>query len=185
MKRIIPVFLALMVLVPVTGVSATRDKQYQVSTSIGIGTGFPIESDAFESNYDPSFGVVLDVAVRRSLLEVSTSFDYNFFMSNGLEPDDINILSIFLNLKIKPGGKSSVRPYILVGGGYFRSWIVDVKIVENTTGYQGGVGIELDISKKQALFIDAKQVIGRTRETSAQKSNTTYIGVRAGMTFLF
>jgi len=185
MKRIITLFLALMILIPVASISATKSKGFQFSMSLGLGTGIPIDPDVFESNYDPSFGAIADVAVQWSLLQLSTSFDYNFFYSNGVEPDDLNILTIFLNLKIKPSAKTSVRPYILIGAGFFRSWIVDLDIAENTTGYQGGVGVELDISKTQTLFIDAKQVFGRTRETSQDQSNTSYIAIRIGVTFLF
>ena len=189
MKRILILLLlsAIIVSIAAPSFSAARKKGFQFSTSIGLGVGFPLAPDEFEENWDPSFGAILDVAVQRSLLEMSVSFDYNFFLSNGIDPDDANILTIFLNLKIKPIAKTSVRPYILIGGGYYRFWIVDANVLENTTGYQGGAGVELDISKTQRLFIDAKQVIGRTRSqyVNSTGENTSHIAVRIGLTFVF
>jgi hypothetical protein len=167
------------------GFAANTVKGFQISTSIGLGAGFPFAPDGFEEHWDPSFGAVLDVGAQRSLIEVSLAFDYNFFLSNGLEPDDVNVLTAFLNLKIKPISKSSVRPYILIGGGYYRYWIVDLDITENTTGYQGGAGVELDISKTQRLFIDVKQVFGRTRDVNSTSANTSHIPARVGLTFVF
>jgi hypothetical protein len=162
-----------------------RGKVWQFSTSVGVGTGFPTSPDVFESNWDPSFGAILDIGVQRKMVELSLSFDYNFFLSTGVDPNDVNMLSIFLNLKIKPIAKASVRPYIIIGGGYFRYWIVDLDFVENTTGYQGGAGVEVDISKTQRLFVEVKQVIGRTRDTNPLEENTSYVPVRVGLTFLF
>ena len=185
MKRILILVTTLAFLITTPGLTATRAKAFQFSTSIGLGTGFPFAPDEFEEHWDPSFGAILDVAVQRSMIELSVAFDYNFFFSNGVDPDDVNILTAFLNLKIKPISKSSVRPYILVGGGFYRYWIVDAGVEDNTTGYQGGAGVELDINKTQRLFIDVKQVFGRTRGTNAESANTSHIPVRIGMTFVF
>lgn len=190
MKRILILLLlsAVVVSIAAPSHSATRKKKgFVFSTSIGLGVGFPVSPDGFDTNWDPSFGAVLDVAVQRSLLELSGSFDYNFFLSNGIEPDDANALTIFLNLKIKPIAKTSVHPYLLIGGGYYRYWRVDANVTENTTGYQGGAGVELDMSKTQRLFIDAKQVIGRTRSLHVNSTgeNTSHIAVRVGLTFVF
>jgi hypothetical protein len=188
MKRILIIVTALATLaflITTPGQTATKSKTYQFSTSIGLGAGFPISPDDFEEGWDPSFGAVLDVAVQRSLVEVSAAFDYNFFMNNSPDPWDVNVLTVFLNVKIKPLSKSSVRPYIMVGAGYYRYWIVDADVLDNTTGYQGGAGVELDISKTQRLFIDVKQVVGRTRHVNMDNRNTTHIPVRVGLIFLF
>jgi hypothetical protein len=72
-----------------------------------------------------------------------------------------------------------------VGGGYYRYWIVDLDLADNTLGMQAGAGVEIDISKTQRIFIDAKEVVGRTRETNALKENTYHIPVRIGLTFVF
>jgi hypothetical protein len=185
MKRMIILLSALIFLTVTPNLLSAASKDWQFSTSIGIGTGFPVDPTEFNNNWDPSFGGLLDIGVQRSLLEASLSFDYNFFLSNGLDPDDINILAIFLNLKIKPTARASVRPYLLIGGGYYRFWIVNQELTENTTGYQGGAGVEVDISKTQQLFLEGKQVVGRTRDTNNESANTSYIGVRFGLTFLF
>jgi opacity protein-like surface antigen len=185
MKRILIIVTTLAFVFASPVFSATKVKGFQLSTSIGLGAGFPFGPDAFDEHWDPSFGAVLEIGAQRSLIEISTSFDYNFFLSNGVDPDDVNILSIFLNLKVKPISKSSVRPYLLVGGGYYRYWIVDADITENTTGYQAGAGVELDISKTQRMFIDVKQVIGRTRDTNPESANTNHIPARIGLIFLF
>lgn len=185
MKRTAILLSAVIMLITTPALSARKSSAIQLSTSIGLGTGFPLAPDVFESSYEPSFGAVLDFEVQKSMVGISIAADYNFFISNGLEPNDANILTMFVNLKIKPIAKASVRPYILIGGGYFRYWIVDLNFAENTTGYQGGAGVELDISKTQRLFIDVKQVVGRTRQTNAEGENTSYIPIRIGMTFLF
>ena len=185
MKRIFIIATTLVFVIAAPGFSATRSSDYQFSTSIGLGAGFPFAPDAFEEHWDPSFGAVLDFAVQRSLIELSAAFDYNFFLSNGVDPDDVNVLTAFVNLKIKPISKSSVRPYLLVGGGFYRYWIIDLDVTDNTTGYQAGAGVELDMSKTQRLFIDVKQVFGRTRETNPEKRNTSHIPVRLGVTFVF
>jgi hypothetical protein len=185
MKRILIIAAALAFLITTPGLTATRANSYQFSTSIGLGGGIPYEPDEFDEHWDPSFGAIVDVAVQRSMLELSVAFDYNFFFSNGQEPNDANVLTAFLNLKIKPLSKSSVRPYLLLGGGYYRFWIVDAEIKDNTTGYQGGAGVELDISKTQRLFIDMKQVFGRTRGINLENANTSHIAARVGLTFLY
>jgi hypothetical protein len=187
MKRIVilitAISLSLMIAIP--AFSAGSSGGIQFSTSIGLGTGFPFSPDEFENHWDPSFGAILDVAAHKGLLEVSVAADYNFFLSTGVDPDDINILTLFLTIKIKPIAKASVRPYILVGAGYYRFWIVDAGVTDNTTGYQGGAGVEVDISKTQQIFIDVKQVVGRTRNIWLEDENTTHIPVRIGLTFLF
>lgn len=185
MKRILLLLLTLTILTATSSFSATTRGGFQFGASIGLGTGIPVDPEEFKNNWDPSFGMILDVAAQRSLLEASVSFDYNFLLSNGLEPDDVNILTVFLNLAVKPVAKASVRPYLFLGGGYYRYWIVDLGIYENTTGYQGGAGVEVDISKTQQIFIDGKQVVGRTREANLEKSNTLHIAIRVGLTFLF
>lgn len=185
MKRTVVLLSALALLIATPTLSARKKQSIRFSTSIGLGTGFPTSPDAFQNNFDPSFGAVLDVEAQWRMIAVSAAADYNFFFSKDLNPNDANVLAVFLNLKIKPIAKASVRPYLLVGGGYFRYWIVDLNLTENTTGYQGGAGLEIDISKTQRLFIDAKQVVGRTRESNPRGENTTYIPVRLGLTFLF
>jgi hypothetical protein len=153
--------------------------------SIGIGSGIPISPDVFETGYDPSFGLLLDFEAQWKVVGLSVSSDYNFFLSNGLDPDDVNILTLFLNLKLKPLSKGALRPYLLAGAGYYRYWVVDLNLTDNTTGWQFGLGVEIDISRNQRLFIDAKYVEGRTRDTNPLDENTVHVPIRFGLTFLF
>ena len=185
MKRIFILLSTLILLITTPALSARKGRSIQYGASIGIGTGIPISPDEFESDYDPSFGGILDFQAQWKFLAATASANYNFFIANGLEPVDANILTLFLNLKLSPMTKGSLRPYLLVGGGFFRYWVVDLKFAENTTGWQFGGGVDIDISKSQRLFIDAKYVEGRTRETNAEKANTVYVPIRVGLTFLF
>ncbi len=155
------------------------DLKYTIA--FGLGSAILIAPEGFKDGYDPSFGLILDVGAAKNIVEVSGSFDYNFYVSNGVEANDINILTMFLNLKIKPLD-TTVRPYILVCGGYFRSWIVDTGQTENVLGYGGGAGIEIAISKTQNLFIEGKYIQGRTRETE-QKANTEVLPIRFGVSW--
>ena len=157
----------------------------QYTASVGVGAGFPYNPEAFKDNWDPSFGLLLDFGVGKSLLEASASMDYNFFLSNSDMPDDVNVLALFANLKIKPISKTSVRPYLLLCGGYFRYWIVDLGLYDNSIGFGGGAGVELEMNDEQRLFVEVKNIIGRTRGTNPTKANTEYIPIRVGITFVF
>jgi hypothetical protein len=186
MKRVIILALALTLLVSSTSFAARRDRDenaIQYSTSIGLGTAFPLGPDEFDNNWDPSFGLVLEVAASKRLLELAANFDYSFFLSNTDQPNDVNTLAAFLNLKIKPL-KSTARPYIFVGGGYFRYWIVDENLYDNVLGFGGGAGVEVEVDKTRRIFIEAKTIHGRTRK-SARKANTEILPIRAGITFAF
>jgi hypothetical protein len=158
----------------------TDDLKYTVA--FGIGSAKPIAPDGFKDGYDPSLGLLFDAGAAKSIVEVSVSFDYNFYLSNGIVANDINILNIFLNLKIKPL-ETTVRPYILVSGGYFRTWIVDLESgTENVLGYGGGAGIEVAISKTQNLFLEGKYIQGQTRKTE-RKANMEVIPIRFGVSW--
>ena len=182
------VILLLVVLLVTSAPSITHGAKkggLQYSASVGLGAGFPYNPDSFKDNWDPGFGLLLDFGVGKSLLEASVSMDYNFFLSNAAAPEDVNTLALFGNLKIKPISKTSVRPYILLCGGYFRYWIVDLDVYENAIGFGGGAGVELEMNDEQRLFIEAKNIIGQTREVNPTKANTEYIPVRVGITFVF
>jgi hypothetical protein len=185
MKRIFILLSALVFLVTTPALSAGKSKGIEYGFSIGIGTGIPVAPDLFENNYDPSFGGILDFEASKWFLAISASVDYNFFVANGLEPNDVNILTTYLNLKIKPVSSGSLRPYLMAGGGFFRYWVVDLNFADDTTGWQFGGGVEIYISKTQRLFIDAKYVEGRTRDTNENSENTVYVPIRLGITFLF
>jgi opacity protein-like surface antigen len=185
MKRLFILLSTLTVLITSPALSARKDGGLSYGASIGIGTGFPVSPSEFETDHDPSFGGIIDFQARWKWLAATASADYNFFIANGLEPNDVNILALFLNLRLSPLTKGSLRPYVMAGGGYYRYWIVDLNFTENTTGWQFGAGVDIAISKSQTLFIDAKYLEGRTRETNDTKENTVHVPVRLGLTFHF
>lgn len=187
MKHSVILLLVMSILVSAPTSSHAADRGILYSASIGIGAGIPTQPETFRDNWDPSFGLLVDVGAAKSIVELSVSLDYNFFLSNSTEPVDANVLALFANVKIKPVSKTSVRPYILLGGGYFRYWIVDLDVSDNSLGYGGGAGVELEINDEQRLFIEAKNIFGRTRssEINEKKANTEYIPLRLGITFVF
>jgi hypothetical protein len=185
MKHSVILLPAVLILLAAPSPSHAAKGGFQYSASVGIGAGFPLTPESFKDSWDPSFGLLLDVGAGKSLFEVSASLDYNFFLSQTQDPQDANVLALFANVKIKPISKTSVRPYILLGGGYFRYWIVDLELYDNSLGYGGGAGVELEMSEEQRLFIEVKNIFGRTRKTNDERANTEYVPVRLGLTFVF
>jgi hypothetical protein len=190
-----------------TMTAAARIKQAQkdetvFALSLGLGTALPQEPPAFPDEYDASFNFLLNFGARRSNFEASLCFDYNFFFTTLQKPDDMNIMMLFLNLKYL-FLKSTARPYVVVCGGWFRSWIVDDldpnnppltveyevqggdnTYGENVLGYGGGGGVEIEIDKVRRIFFDVRYVEGQTRQTQ-QHANMVIIPVRFGLTWVF
>jgi hypothetical protein len=154
--------------------------------SLGIGSSINYLPDEFKDNYDPAFGIRVGTGISRHSLRLGVNFSYNFFLSNGpttLYPDDLNILTIFAELKYVPGTKT-VRPYIMASGGYYRQWIVNAEYTENVLGYGAGAGIELTIDKVRHLFLEGRYIQGQTRETQ-NKANTESIPLTLGVVWVF
>jgi opacity protein-like surface antigen len=168
--------------------------------SLGVGTSFNREPDAFTEEYDPSLGIYLGGGVRRWGAELSLSFDYNFFFTNRQKPEDLNVFNLFLNLKYLPI-HTTARPYVVGSVGWFRSWIVDpldpddppLTVVheveggdntysENVLGYAVGAGVEIEIDETRRIFLEARYVQGQTRETQ-DRANMLIIPVRLGLTW--
>lgn len=161
---------------------STEGLRYTVS--VGLGTTVPVGPDAFEEDYGPNFGFMLDGGVGKEFIELTGTLDYSFFFAPTLVPNDVNIFTAFLTLKIKPLD-TAVRPYILVTGGYYRYWIQDPPGPwENVLGYGGGFGVEMELDKKRRLYIEGRYIVGRTRET-ARKENSTTVPLRLGITWIF
>ncbi len=179
-----------------------QSKQMTYVLSLGLGTSFNREPEAFTEEYSPAFGLYLDGGVRRWELELTLSFDFNFFFTNRQAPDDMNVMNLFLNLKYRPL-KTTARPYVLACGGWWRSWIVDPlsptdfpetveyevqggdnTYEENVLGYGVGGGVEVEIDKLRRIFLEARYVQGQTRETQ-QHQNMVIIPVRLGLTWEF
>lgn len=152
------------------------------SISLGLGSARTVETDLFRKRFDPSLGLLFGVGVKKSMFEVSGSFDYNFFVSaNVQQPYDINVLMLFLNLKVSPL-TGTVRPYVTGGGGLYSTWVVDLELDENVIGYHVGGGLEFVVDRVRHIFLEGRWVQGRTRKTEA-KANTEIIPVRLGISW--
>jgi hypothetical protein len=203
MKRVLILVLALSVL-PLSSPWAQAEdgdeNSIKFNTSIGLGSTLPLNPDEFKDWWDPSVGFMVDVGAARGILEASLNIDYSMFLTNAIDPIDINILTAFINLKIKPLN-TTARPYIFVGGGLYRFWIVDLDTYENVLGFGGGAGIEIEIDDSRRIFIEGKAVQGQTRLSEIgptllrstdeketipfRKANVEIIPIRTGITFVF
>ena len=161
--------------------------------SLGLGSAVNYQPDSFADNYDPSFGVLLSGGARRGPFILAASFDYNFFFASGTTPDDLNVLMVFADFKYSPLS-GSARPYLLVCGGLYRTWIVDEDYTETVLGYGGGAGVEVKIGETRRLFLEGRYVQGQTRErvdlsqepTDKERGhgpNTEVIPFRFGLTW--
>ncbi|MDH4037687.1 MAG: porin family protein [Candidatus Krumholzibacteria bacterium] len=162
------------------------DDRLMYYMSMGVGSSINYLPESFKDSYDPAFGIRIGGGVTRYNLRLGISISYNFFFSNGpttLYPDDLNILTVFGELKYVPVGKT-IRPYLLACGGYYRQWIVNTEYTENVLGYGGGAGIELVIDKVRHLYIEGRYVQGQTRETE-QQANTESIPMALGVVWVF
>ncbi len=154
--------------------------------SLGVGPAINYLPDSFKDAFDPAFGIRIGGGVTRYNIRVGVTFSYNFFFSNGpttIYPNDLNILTVFGDLKFAPVG-STVRPYLLACGGYFRAWIVNAEYKENVLGYGAGAGIEFEMDKTRRLFVEGRYVQGQTRETE-KKANTELIPFTIGVLWAF
>lgn len=183
-------------------IRSAQKAQMTFAFSLGVGTSLNQDPPAFTTEYDPSFDLYLAFGVRRWELEASLSFDYNFFLTTLQAPDDLNVMTLFLNLKYLPI-KTTARPYVLACGGWFRSWIVDdldptnppVTVEyevqggdntyeENVLGYGFGGGVEIEMDKVRRIFFDVRYVQGQTRQTQ-HHANMVIVPIRLGLTWEF
>jgi hypothetical protein len=154
--------------------------------SLGVGSSYNYLPESFKDSYSPAFGLRLGGGISRYNLNLGINFSYNFFFSNGpttLYPDDLNILTVFGEIKFVPAGKT-VRPYILACGGFYRQWIVNAEYTENVLGYGAGAGIELVIDRVRHLYLEGRYIQGQTRETEKQ-ANTESIPMSLGVVWVF
>jgi hypothetical protein len=188
MKRVLILALALSVMASSISLAQGRNDENAIkySVSLGLGTSVPYNPDEFQDNWNPSIGLMLDVAAAKSVLELAANIDYSFFIADSRTPDDINVTAFFLNLKIKPL-KSTARPYIFAGAGIYRAWIVDLDVYETVIGFGGGAGVEIEVDKKRRVFIEGKSLHGRTRDSRlvSRRANMEIIPIRMGITFVF
>ena len=184
MKR--SVLLAVALTLALTSASRAEGLFETYSFSLGLGSAVAVEPEEFKDAYNPAFGFMLSFGAQKGLVELAVDFDYNFFMlqeTSSITPNDVNILNIFLMARIKPI-KSKARPYLLLGGGYYRYWIVNENLVENVLGYTGGVGFEAELSKRQRIFFEVRVTQGQTRDNPS-KENTVTVPGRLGLTWVF
>ena len=161
--------------------SAANPRTYMIS--LGLGSGLNYKPDSFHDNFSPSLGAMLFVGARQYDFTVGVNFGYNFYLANGTTPNDLNVLTIFADVRYSPT-HSKMRPYLAVCGGLFRQWIVDLDYTESVLGYGGGAGVDMEIGRTRALFFDVRYIQGQTRETENQ-ANTEIIPMRLGVTWAF
>jgi len=185
MKRILSIALVAIFALSATASAQRRgsERSFNYVASIAVGSAYPFAPDTFDDSHSLGFGMMADFGVQKSIAQASINFDYSFFFADSPVPNDANVFTLFANVKINPV-KSTARPYLFIGGGYFRYWIVDLNIYENVLGYGGGAGIELEVGAKRRLFLEGKHISGRTRKTE-DKANTQIIPVRLGLTWVF
>jgi hypothetical protein len=159
------------------------DNRRSYFISLGIGSGIEYKPDDIVDNYSPAFGGMLAVGARQYGVTAAAHFGYNFFLAEGTIPNDLNILTIFADLRYAPT-RTKARPYLVVCGGYWRQWVVDLDYTENVLGYGGGAGIEIEIDRVKRLFFDVRYIQGQTRKT-AEQANTEIIPMRLGITWEF
>jgi len=189
MKR--SLFLALAALLVIAPGANSQGKGFFdfYTFKLGVGSGFPIAPDGFKDDWNPAFGLGFAVGAQKEMVEVAADFNFDFFVEDaGVEllPDDINVLTIFLTVKIKPI-ETRARPYIMGGGGYYRFWSVSPDIYENMLGYTGGAGLEVELNKKQQLFLEGRYLVGRLRlrELGNEIANIETISARLGISWIF
>ena len=162
------------------------ESQRSYIISLGIGSGVEYKPDEFADNYSPAFGITTAFGVRKSGITLAANFGYNFFLANGTVPNDLSILAMFLDVRFTPM-RSKARPYILVCGGYWRQWIVDLDYTEGVLGFGGGGGVEIQLDQTKRLFIDIRYIEGQTREfqenVNESAANTVIIPARLGVTW--
>jgi len=165
-----------------------RRQELTYEFKLGLGSSHNYKSEDFHEHFSPSFGGMMSFDVRKYGASAGINLNYNFFLADGTVPNDLNIFTIFAELGYSPL-KSKARPYVLVCGGYYRQWIVDLDYTENVLGYGAGAGMEMDIGKTRRLFLEGRYIEGQTREVqtnvNADKSNTVTIPVRLGVSWVF
>jgi hypothetical protein len=87
---------------------------------------------------------------------------------------------LFADFKYSPL-TGAARPYLLVCGGLYRTWIVDEDYTESVLGFGGGAGVELKIGDTRRLFFEGRYIQGRTRERTEEAANTEVIPFRFGL----
>jgi hypothetical protein len=109
-------------------------------------------------------------------------------MAKGTVPNDLNVFMAFLDVMYVPT-KTAARPYLLVCGGYYRQWIVNLDYTENVLGYGGGAGLEMELDRTRRLFVEGRYIQGRTRKNqpnvNSDMSNATIVPFRLGVTWEF
>lgn len=156
--------------------------------SLGIGAGVEYKPEVLADNYSPLFGLTMTFGARQYGVTLAANFGYNFFLAEGTVPNDLNILTAFLDVRYSPM-HTKARPYIVACGGYWRQWVVDLDYTENVLGYGGGAGVEVEIDRTKRLFLDARYIQGQTRQIepgiNENQANTEIIPIRLGVTWEF
>jgi hypothetical protein len=160
----------------------SNESQRSYIIQLGIGSGIELEPDEIKDNFSPLFGLMLAFGARQHGFTAALNMGYNFCLAEGTVPNDLNILTIFADIRYTPL-RSKARPYLVVCGGYWRQWIVNLDYTEGVLGYGGGAGVEIEIDRVKRLFFDVRYVQGQTRETEPSHANTELVPMRVGVTW--
>jgi len=160
----------------------SNESQGSYIIQLGIGSGIELEPEEIKDNFSPLFGLMLAFGVRQQGFTAMMNMGYNFFLAEGTVPNDLNVLTIFYDIRYTPM-RTKARPYVVVCGGYWRQWIVDLDYTEGVLGYGGGAGLEIEIDRVKRLFFDVRYIQGQTRETEPSHANTELLPMRLGVTW--
>jgi hypothetical protein len=151
---------------------------------LGIGSGLEYKPDVMADNYSPLLGGTLGFGVRQYGITLAANFGYNFFLANGTVPNDLNILTMFVDVRYTPF-HTKARPYVVACGGYWRQWVVDLDYTDSVLGFGGGVGVDVEVDRTKRLFVDVRYLQGQTRELqpgiNEDQANTEIIPMRLGL----
>lgn len=158
-----------------------NENQRSYIIQLGIGSGIELGPEEIKDNFSPLFGAMLAFGARQYGFTAAVNMGFNFFLAEGTVPNDLNILTIFADIRYSPT-RSKARPYLVVCGGYWRQWIVDLDYTENVLGFGGGAGLEIEIDRVKRLFFDVRYIEGQTRGTELEE-NTELLPMRLGVTW--
>ncbi|MFQ5510513.1 MAG: outer membrane beta-barrel protein [Candidatus Krumholzibacteriia bacterium] len=190
---------AMIVVIAAGGARAGSRPRIQVNGSLAI----PLNPDGFTDGYILGFGggIGAEIALSPSA-KISGTVDFTTFdldaggylasqklaAPSSIVGGEVSVLYASGNLKwnVLLPSENILRPYVLLGAGYFRMATDDIvspgsrihRDTEHVFGAHGGAGIDIALGSAIGLFFDALYVFGITDNES-----TGYLPVRVGLSF--